>query len=193
MFNLWPPEHDQFWSHWHFINKLGRCYIQNIKALVHPVWEKENYKIFVLCSYVQLVTPRAGPVPSLGAFYEQTWSMSPRRCHIQNIKSLCLPVSEKKNFEHWLLCSYVLTCDPRGRASFDPRGIIWTNFVEVHKEMLYNKYQSSRPSSFREEEFWSLPSLFLCSNLWPPGRGQFWPRGDHLNKLGRNSLGDATH
>ena len=59
--------------------------------------------------------------------------------------------------------------------------------------MLYTKYQSFRPSRFREEGFWSLPSLFLCSNLWPPGRGQFWPLEDHLNKLDRGSLGDATH
>ena len=79
--------------------------------------------------------------------------------------------------EFWRLASlfYVPTCDPRGVASFDLRGIIWTNFVEIHKEMLYTKYQSSRPSSFREEEVWSLPFLFLWSNLWTPGRGQFWP------------------
>ena len=28
--------------------------------------------------------------------------------------------------------SYVPTCDPWGGASFDPRGIKWTNLVEVH-------------------------------------------------------------
>ena len=33
-----------------------------------------------------------------------------------------LPVSEKKNFEVGLLCSYVPTCDPRSGASFDPPG-----------------------------------------------------------------------
>ena len=31
--------------------------------------------------------------------------------------------------------------------------IIKTNLVEVCKEMLYTKYERSRPSSFREEEF----------------------------------------
>ena len=82
------------------------------------------------------------------------------------IKALSLPVSEK-NFEVGLPSSYVPTCGPRGGASFDPRGIIWTNLVAVHKEMLYTKYESSRPSSLREQEFWILPSLFLCSNLWP--------------------------
>ena len=32
--------------------------------------------------------------------------------------------------------------------------------VEVDKEMLYTKYESSRSSSLREKEFLSLPSLF---------------------------------
>ena len=68
------------------------------------------------------------------------------------MKALCLLVSEKKNFEVCLLCSYVQTCDPRGRASFDPWGIICANLVEVHKEMLLTKYQNSTPSSFTEEE-----------------------------------------
>ena len=37
------------------------------------------------------------------------------------MKDLGLPVSEKKNFEACLLCSYVQNCDPGGGASFDPR------------------------------------------------------------------------
>ena len=69
-------------------------------------------------------------------------------------------------------CSYVPNCDPWSWASFDLRGIIWTNLVEVHKEILYTKYQSSRPFSFKEEEFWNFLFLFLCSNLWP--RGIIW-------------------
>ena len=69
------------------------------------------------------------------------------------MKVVHLLVSEKKNFEVCLLCSYVQTCHPRGRASFDPWGIICTNLVEVHIEMLHTKYQNSTPSSFREEEF----------------------------------------
>ena len=47
-----------------------------------------------------------------------------------------LPVSEKKNFEVRFLCSYVQNSDPRGGASFDPRGIIKTKLEEVHKEIL---------------------------------------------------------
>ena len=53
------------------------------------------------------------------------------------MKALGLPVSEKNNFEDVLLYSYAQTCG----ASFDPKDIIWTNLVEVNKEMLYIKYQ----------------------------------------------------
>ena len=48
-----------------------------------------------------------------------SWTQKP----CSNIKGQCLPVSEKENFEVGLLCSYVPSCDPRGGASFDPRGI----------------------------------------------------------------------
>ena len=69
------------------------------------------------------------------------------------MKALHLLVSENKNLEVCRLCSYVQNFYPHGRASFDPWGIICTNLVEVHKEMLYTKYQNSTPSSFRENEF----------------------------------------
>ena len=59
--------------------------------------------------------------------------------------------------------------------------------------MLNTKHQSSNPSSFREEEFWNWFSLFLCSNLWPPGQGQFWPHKHHMNKLGWSPQGYAKN
>ena len=99
----------------------------------------------------------------------------------------------EEKFWRWaslFLCSNLW---PPLRGQFWPRGIVWTYLVEVLKEMPYIKYQSSRPSSFREEEFCNFLSLFLCSNLWPPGQAQFWPKGHHMNKLGRGPLGDATY
>ena len=77
-------------------------------------------------------------------------------------QALILAVSEKKNFEVGFLCSYVPTCDPMGGASFDPMCIIWTNLVEVHKEMLNTKYQSSTPFSSEEQNF---EDGILCSNV----------------------------
>ena len=37
-----------------------------------------------------------------------------------NSKAPCLPVSERKNFEVGLLCSYVPSCDPQSGTNFDP-------------------------------------------------------------------------
>ena len=85
------------------------------------------------------------------------------------------------------------TCDTPGRASFDPRSIIWTILVEVHYKMLHTKYQSSAPSSFREDKFQSFLFCSYVSNLWPPGRSHFWPQDHHMNKLGRGQLADATY
>ena len=72
----------------------------------------------------QLVTPGAGPVLTPEASNEQTWLRSTRRCYTKNIKALGLPLSEKKNSEICLLCSYAPTCEPQGRTSPDPRGIV---------------------------------------------------------------------
>ena len=99
--------------------------------------------------------------------------------------SLRLPVSEKRNLKMGFFV-------PMGRGQFLPQGHHMNKFGRVHKEMLYTKHQSSRPSSFREE-LWILPSLFLCSNLWPPGRGLFWLQGHHMNKLGRGPQGEAIY
>ena len=59
--------------------------------------------------------------------------------------------------------------------------------------MLHTKYQSFMSSSYRQEEFWSWSASFLCSILWPPGQGQFWPQGHHMNKLGRGPQGDDVY
>ena len=75
----------------------------------------------------------------------------PTACRAKN-KALPLPVAETKNFED---CFFVPMFQfvTLGGASFDAQGTIPTNLVEVHMEMLYTKYQSSMPSSFREEKF----------------------------------------
>ena len=63
------------------------------------------------------------------------------------------------------------TCDPRGGASFDPRGILWTNLVEVHKETPHTKYQISTPSSFREEKKLKMGFFVPMFQLVTPGNG----------------------
>ena len=152
------------------------------------VSENNNFEVCLLCSYVPTCAPQDRASFDSGASYEQTGWRSTWRFCIPNIKVPHRQVFKKeKNSEGGLLCSYVPTCDPQGRASFVLRGIIWINLIEVYKTMLNTKYQSCTPSSFREEEFWSLPSLCLCSNLRPPGQGQFWPQGHHMNQIMLNT------
>ena len=51
--------------------------------------------------------------------------------------------------------------------------------------MLHTKYERSRLSGFREEDFLRLSYEKLIS----PGCGHFWPGGHNLNKLSRGPLG----
>ena len=50
-------------------------------------------------------------------------------------------------------------CDPKIGVIFGPRGIIYTNLLEVYKVMIHTKCQSSRPYGFRQEDF-------LCFSLY---------------------------
>ena len=159
---MWPLEHTQGFS------KIWTC-----DLVFHPTWTV--FKLIRVFIKTNILTN----------FHDN------RTENVNSREYTSQTVSQRKNFEVGLLCSYVPSCDSRGGANIDPRDIIWTNLVEVHKEVPHTKYQSSVPSSFREEEFWSLMSLFLCSNMWIKGRGQFWPH--HMNKLGRGPLGDATY
>ena len=64
-------------------------------------------------------------------------------------------------------------CDPRGGVNFDRRGIIWTTLVEDLLMMLYIKYESTGPCSFRQEDFLKFlkknlfidPVTYLCNQL----------------------------
>ena len=139
--NLWPPGWGQFWPQGYHMNRIdiGPNIIvqgQMITALLLLVSGKKNFKVFLLCSYVSnLWPPGRGPIWPHG-HHMNNFGRGPlgdATCEI-SIKALHLLVSEKKNFEVFLLCPYVLNLwtPPRGWASFDPRGIIWTILVEVH-------------------------------------------------------------
>ena len=102
----------------------SRCCISNIKPLLLPVLEKENFEDGLLCSYVTTCEPHGEPVLTPGASYGQTWKRSTMRSFITNVKALGLPVSEKKNFEVFFPCFYVPTYDSRVWVSFEVGGII---------------------------------------------------------------------
>ena len=89
--------------------------------------------------------------------------------------------------------AYVNHVAPGGWAIFGPRGIFWTNVVEIHEVMLHTKYQGYRPCGFRQEELFMFSLYNSMLNIWPLGAAHFWPQGYNLNKLGRGPLDDATH
>ena len=59
-------------------------------------------------------------------------------------------------FSRFPYISLCKTIDPKGGAIFGPRAIILTNMEKVHKVMLHTKYQGSRPSGFRQEDFFTF-------------------------------------
>ena len=74
-------------------------------------------------------------------------------CYTQNKKALGLVVSEKKIFFCFSHCKSMGANDPRGRAIFDPRGIVGRNNKEDHYTLIHTNYESSGPCGFGEEDF----------------------------------------
>ena len=85
------------------------------------------------------------------------------------MKALGFAVSEKISlcFSH---CKSMGANDPRGRAIFDPRGMIGRIYIEDHYTLLHTKYESSGPCGFGEEDFF----MFF---LMTPGAGPVWTPG----------------
>ena len=50
-------------------------------------------------------------------------------------------------------CKSMAANDPRGRATFDPRGMIGRIYLEDHYTLLHTKYESFGPCGFGEEDF----------------------------------------
>ena len=70
------------------------------------------------------------------------------------MKALGLVVSEKKIFVCFSHCKSMAANDPRGRAIFDPRGMIGRIYIEDHYTLLHTKYESFGPCGFGEEDFY---------------------------------------
>ena len=52
------------------------------------------------------------------------------------------------------------------------------NIVKQEGQMALDR---SPESVSLQNEFYLL--YYYCSNLWPPGWGQFWPHGYHMNRI----------
>ena len=95
-----------------YMNKLGRRPIgdatyQISKLYAFQYQRRRMFKSSFFVPMFQFVTPVTGPLLTTGASYGQILYRSLRKLYIPNIKTLPLPVSEKKNFEVFLFCSYV--------------------------------------------------------------------------------------
>ena len=132
-------------------------------SLTSVIFPKNELYVFV--PLVPTCDPRGGAI-----IWIKLTKVYKEMLHTKNLSSI---PSSFRGEEFWSWSSLFLcsTLWPRCGVSFNSKGIIWMRLIKVHKDMLNTKYQSSKPCSFREEEFWSWFSLFLCSNLWPPRAG----------------------
>ena len=192
--NMWSPGRGKFWAKGHHTNKLGRGALGNAAPGL-PVSESKIFEVWSALFLCSVLWP-----PGRGQFWPHgfiwTYEVHKEMLHTKYQSSTPSNVREE---EFWSLLSLFICSNlwPCWGASFDPRGIIWTNLLKVHKEKLYTKYQSSKPSSFREVEFCIV---FFFSFLIPKFQTvtsraeQVLTRGwHHMNKLGRSPQGDALY
>ena len=109
--------------------------------------DKKIFSCFPYISLCKRCDPRVGPGHDLnklgrGLLDDATYQISMLQA---------LWFQTRRFFQCFSYISLCKTCDPRGGPIFGPRGIIWTNLVEVHSMMLHTKYQGSRPCGFRQE------------------------------------------
>ena len=137
------------------------------------VLEKKIFYIFPIVSLLVLMTPRAGPVWTSGAWLAEFIKRTTTHCYIQNMKALGLVVSEKIYFFFLCFshCKSLGDNDPQGGAIIDPRGMVGRIYTEDHYKLLHTKYDSSGTFDFGEEDF------FYVLPMTPPGRGPYGSQG----------------
>ena len=74
---------------------------------------------------------------------------STKWCYINKYLGSRLCGFREEDFFLFTLYNAISNMWPMGGTIFDPRGIIWSNLVEVHLVMLNTKYQGSLPCGFR--------------------------------------------
>ena len=109
--NLWPPGWGPVWPQGHHMNNLGRGPQGDATYKISKLYAFyfKRRKILKFSFFVPMFQSCESPHPR-----------STRRCYIPNIKALHFLVSEKRNFEVFLLCSYVLNLWLPGRGQFWP-------------------------------------------------------------------------
>ena len=97
----------------------------------------------------------------------------------------------------WILPSLLLffqLMTPGMGPVLTPGGIIWIE-IDIGPNIIVQG-QMIKVLLLLVSEKKNFKVFLLCSyvsNLWPLGQGKIWPRGHHMNNLGRGPLGDATY
>ena len=102
------------------------------------------------------------------------------------MKALGLVVSEKKIFLCFSHCKSMGANGPRGRAIFDPRGMIGRIYKKDHYTLLHTKYEVSGPCGFGvlRRFFHVLPHHAPGAGpVWTPGHGGRIYKEDHYTLL----------
>ena len=92
------------------------------------------------------------------------------------MKALGLVVLEKifLCFSH---CKSMGANDPRGRAIFNPRGMIGRIYIKDHYTLLHTKYESFGPCGFGEEDFFMFFLMTPGGGGGGGGGGPVWTPG----------------
>ena len=110
-------------------------------------------------------------------------------------------VSEKKIFEVFFHYKSIGAKKIQGVANLDLRGMIGRIYVRDHLMLLHNKYLSSGPYGFREEDFLIVFHSKSMGDNEPRGVANLDPRGmvgridvdDHLTLLHTKCLSSVRY
>ena len=134
---------------------------------------EDFFMYFHYKSMVHNEMPGAWPVWTPGAWLAGFIKRTFLHCYTQNMKALGLIVSEKKIFYVFPIVSLWELMTHRGRAIFDPRGMVGRIYKEDDYTLLNTKYESSGPCGFGEEDFFYVFPM-------PRGGGAIWTLGARL-------------
>ena len=135
---------------------VGRIYKKELYTLLHTKYENSGpcgfgeEDLFLCFSHD---APGAGPVWTPGARLAEFIKKTFIHCYIQNMKPLGLVVSKKKIFLCFSHYKSMGANDLRGRAIFDPSGIVGRIYKEDYDTLLHTKYESAGPCGFGKGDF----------------------------------------
>ena len=134
--------------------------------------------------------PGPGPSWILGPSFQQTWWRTTRQCNISNFKHLGQEVIKKKIFEYFSIYFYGSNL---GHPGTRPSWTLDVHLNKLGKITLDNA--TDQISSIWAK--WLQGRRFLIHfyglNLGAPGPGHLEPWDRHLNKLGKEPLGNAIY